>query len=172
MKVLSASGMMIGRRVNRVLRTFKVFMQLDREAKLMLMEAFIQLGWARMTIHRPFPKLSRVLGKSMHETPVTGREQDLVKLKKISSIIGLVSKHTLWQSQCLVRALAAMRMLKRRRMESTIYLGTAKDERGGLIAHAWLRSGSFYITGAEEMKRFTVVHTFSNSFYGSREHNE
>ena len=28
---------------------------------------------------------------------------------------------------------------------------------GELIAHAWLRSGPFYITGAEVMERFTVV---------------
>lgn len=169
MKVLSTPGMMIKQRVNRASRSLKLFFLFDMESKLMMMEAFMQLGWARMIIRRPFPKLSRVLGRPMQETPMTGREQDLAKLKKISSIIGLASKHTLWQSQCLVRALAAMRMLERRRIESTLYLGTAKDEKGELIAHAWLRSGSYYISGAEEMKRFTVVHTFSNSLYRSRE---
>ncbi|GAE44160.1 hypothetical protein JCM21738_846 [Mesobacillus boroniphilus JCM 21738] len=53
-------------------------------------------------------------------------------------------------------------MLQRRGINSTLYLGTAKDETGKLIAHAWLRSGSYYVSGAEEMNRFTVVSKFSN----------
>ena len=44
-------------------------------------------------------------------------------------------------------------MLQRRQIESTLYLGTAKDENGQFIAHAWLRSGPFYISGKEGMER-------------------
>jgi hypothetical protein len=54
-----------------------------------------------------------------------------------------------------------MKMLERRNIESTVYLGTAKDENGKLIAHAWLRSGSFILTGSEEMSRFVVVSKFA-----------
>ena len=42
-------------------------------------------------------------------------------------------------------------------IESTLYLGTAKDENGEIIAHAWLRSGPFYVLDAEGMEKFTVV---------------
>ena len=72
-----------------------------------------------------------------------------------------MSRHTFWESQCLVKAIAAMKMLERRQIESTLYLGTAKDENGNLIAHAWLRSGPFYITGVEAMEKFTVVSKFA-----------
>jgi hypothetical protein len=67
--------------------------------------------------------------------------------------------------------MAAMKMLEKRKIDSTLYLGTAKDENGGLIAHAWLRSGPFYITGAEVMDRFTVVSKFSkeNGIKGLKE---
>ena len=34
--------------------------------------------------------------------------------------------------------------------------------KGRLIAHAWLRSGPFYVTGAEEMGMFTVVAAFGS----------
>ena len=61
----------------------------------------------------------------------------------ISQAIHIVSKYTFWESQCLVKAIAAMRMLEKRGIESTLYLGTAKDESGKIIAHAWLRSGFF-----------------------------
>jgi thiazole synthase ThiGH ThiG subunit len=54
-----------------------------------------------------------------------------------------------------------MKMLERRRIYSTLYLGTGKNEKGELIAHAWLRSGSEIVTGGEEMKEFTVVGSFS-----------
>jgi hypothetical protein len=44
-----------------------------------------------------------------------------------------------------------------------MYLGTAKDETGKLIAHAWLRSGPLFITGAEVMEQFTVVSKFAKN---------
>ena len=46
-----------------------------------------------------------------------------------------------------------MKMLEKRNIESTLYLGIAKDEKGELIAHAWLRSGPFYVSGAEVMEQ-------------------
>ena len=33
---------------------------------------------------------------------------------------------------------------------------------GQFIAHAWLRSGPFYISGKEGMERFAVVAKFAN----------
>ena len=85
-------------------------------------------------------------------------------LRMISQAIHIVSKYTFWESQCLVKAIAAMRMLEKRGIESTLYLGTAKDESGELIAHAWLRSGPYYVTGAEGMEKFTVVSKFAKKF--------
>ena len=58
-----------------------------------------------------------------------------------------MSRYTFWESQCLVKAIAGMKMLEKRNIESTLYLGTAKDEKGELIAHAWLRSGLFLCIG-------------------------
>ncbi|MBW7458870.1 lasso peptide biosynthesis B2 protein, partial [Paenibacillus sepulcri] len=77
--------------------------------------------------------------------------------------INTVSRHTPWESKCLVRAIAGMKMLERRRIDSTLYMGTAKDKTGQLIAHAWLRSGPVYITGAEVMNRFIVVQKFAKA---------
>ncbi|MNR36049.1 hypothetical protein D3C85_1539370 [compost metagenome] len=72
-----------------------------------------------------------------------------------------MSKYTIWDSKCLVRAIAAMKMLHRRQIDSTLYLGTTRDESKKMIAHAWLRSGRYYVTGKEEMERFTVVGKFA-----------
>ena len=79
-----------------------------------------------------------------------------------------MSRHTLWESQCLVKAIAGMKMLEKRNIESTLYLGMAKDEKGKLIAHAWLRSGAIYVSGAEVMERFTVVAKFAKEPSGNK----
>lgn len=146
-----------------ILRTFRVFFAYDLAVKWIFIEACIELARARFAVARPFSKLAPTLGLPMQETSTHVSLQDIPRQRKVSHVISIVSRYTFWESKCLVRAIAAMRMLERRRMESTLYLGTAKDENGELIAHAWLRSGSLYITGAEEMRRFTIVQKFAKT---------
>jgi hypothetical protein len=137
------------------------FFSLDKGTLLLLMEAFLYLAWARILVFMPFSKIAPSLGSRMKETTYTPIQENSTVLKKISMALHMTSRHTLWDSKCLVRAIAAMKMLERRQIESTLYLGTTKDASGGLIAHAWLRSGSFYVTGVEEMRKFTVVGKFA-----------
>ncbi|WP_338449854.1 lasso peptide biosynthesis B2 protein [Niallia oryzisoli] len=145
----------------KVLKKMNTFFALDKKTKSMLIEAFFYLAWARILKAVPFSKVAPTLGVFMNETPINVNESNRVVVRKISEAIHIMSRYTFWESQCLVKAIAAMKMLERRQIESTLYLGTAKDEQGKLIAHAWLRSGPFYITGAEVMERFTVVSKFA-----------
>lgn len=127
----------------------------------LLVEAYFYLGWARILIFIPFSKVAPSLGIQMQETSDMEKFVHKAALRNIRHAIEIISNHTFWESKCLVRAIAGMKMLERRRIDSTLYLGTMKDENGQMIAHAWLRSGSFYVTGAEGMKRFTVVGKFA-----------
>jgi hypothetical protein len=52
-------------------------------------------------------------------------------------------------------------MLGRRNVQSTLYLGLAKDEKDQMVAHAWVRCGNKIVTGKAGMERFTVVACFS-----------
>ncbi|MNN82697.1 hypothetical protein D3C81_1996570 [compost metagenome] len=56
-----------------------------------------------------------------------------------------------------------MKMLERRGVPATLYLGSGRDDSGRMIAHAWLRSGPFYVTGNERLERFAVVAVFGKS---------
>jgi hypothetical protein len=125
-------------------------------------ETYFYLGWARILMFWPFAKIAPSLGLKTEETPITLNTADITKLKHISHAIDIISRYTFWDSKCLVKAIAGMKMLERRRIESTLYLGTAKDEDGKLIAHAWLRSGPLYLTGADVMNRFIIVEKFAN----------
>ena len=110
-----------------------------------------------------FSKVAPSLGEQMKETPYSVDDSNRKLLMQVSQTVNIMSRYTIWESQCLVKAIAAMKMLERRQIESTIYFGTAKDENGKMIAHAWLRSGSFYITGAEVMERFVTVSKFAKN---------
>ncbi|PFA18432.1 stage V sporulation protein S [Bacillus cereus] len=143
------------------MKKVKKFLALNTQMKLLFAETFFLLGWARILKIIPFSKVASSLGKKEVETNFISNEKNRETLKGISRAIHVMSEHTLWESQCLVKAIAAMKMLEKRGIESTLYLGMAKDEDGKLIAHAWLRSGSYYVTGSEGMERFTVVGKFA-----------
>ena len=141
----------------RILKKIRTYILFDTKTQFLLVEAFIYLGWARVLKILPFSKVAPLLGEQMKETSLSKDESNKMLLKQVSQAVNMMSRYTFWESQCLVKAIAAMKMLERRQIESTLYLGTAKDENGKMIAHAWLRSGPFFITGAEVMERFTEV---------------
>lgn len=145
------------------MRKIRIFVSLNWKVKGLLFESYFFLGWARILKMMPFSKVAPSLGMQMVETTFTINSSDKTTLSNISQALHIMSRYTFWESECLVKAIAGMKMLERRRIESTLYLGTAKEETGEFIAHAWLRSGPFYITGSEGMERFTVVNKFAKS---------
>ncbi|MDT3699200.1 MAG: lasso peptide biosynthesis B2 protein [Thermincola sp.] len=138
----------------------KIF-TLDKRTTLLIIEAYIYLGWARLLLFLPFIRVAPILGSQMRETSYNTVSENKPVLKEVCRAIRIVSRYTFWESRCFVKAIAGLKMLERRNIESTLYLGTAKDHDAKLIAHAWLRSGSEYITGADEMKKFAVVGKFA-----------
>ncbi|WP_440118213.1 lasso peptide biosynthesis B2 protein [Paenibacillus sp. QZ-Y1] len=144
-----------------MLRKIKAYRSLPREVRGLIWEAYIHLGWARILKAMPFAKIAPGLGTSMHETPMMGLQRSEVKtVRNVSKAILSASRYTLWESRCLVMAIAAMKMLERRKIDSTLYMGTARNEQGQMMAHAWLRSGKLIVTGADTMDQYTVVGVF------------
>lgn len=139
----------------------KLFFSLDTKTKFLYLEAYFLLAWARLIKCFPFYKVAPLLGEQMGETSFTYSDSNRKFIKRVSQAINVMSGYTFWESKCLVKAIAGMKMLERRNIESTLYLGTGKDEIGKLIAHAWLRSGPFYVTGSEGKEKFTVINKFA-----------
>jgi hypothetical protein len=149
-------------------RKVKSFLLLNSSAQLLFLEALFFLGWARIIKCFPFAKVTPLLGEKMGETPYFNTRQNLEMAEKVSQAIAKMGHHTFWECKCLVMALAGMKMLERRKIESTLYLGISKDENGKMIAHAWLRSGTFYVSGKEGMGRFTIVGKFAKRIVDRR----
>lgn len=137
----------------------KKILSLPFDRKRLYIEVFVLLAWARILKALPFGRVAPSLGKKSMETAETIATNPSL-ITDISRAIALISRYTFWESACLVQAIAAMKMLERRKIESTLYFGTARDKQGKMIAHAWLRSGPFYVTGSSVMHDFTVVSVF------------
>lgn len=147
--------------MSEIINRMKAFFSLDFATKAILIEAYFYLAWGRILKALPFAKVAPTLGVSLKETSYKMDASNMKDLKNVANAVRIMGKYTFWESQCLVKAIAGMKMLERRQIESTLYLGTARDEKGSMIAHAWLRSGSFYVSGSEGMEKFAVVGMFA-----------
>ena len=139
---------------------------LETEDRARLLEAALCLALARCAIGLvPFRRIARALGELGRETP----REALPPEKEESALrvgwaVRAVAARTPWDSRCLAQALAAMAMLRRRRLGGTLYLGVALAPPAGgakLEAHAWVRSGPHLLTGAAGHERFAVVASFA-----------
>lgn len=137
----------------------KNFFQSAPAERNLMIEATLWLALARLMLYIPFRHLSRYLGQPKVETPHSATDHTIPM--QISHALQRVSRHVPWECKCLAQAMAGARMLKRRNIASTLYLGIAKKTHAELSAHAWLRSGDYYLTGAENREDYTVILTFA-----------
>ena len=119
-------------------------------------------GWYRFSLlRRPFARIAPGIGTEQYETERMPLNMDIIR--DVHSAVTKVCARTPWQSQCLVQALTAKKLLNKRCLPCTLYMGVAKDESGQLIAHAWLRCGNVYVTGGQNKDRFTVTGIFGDA---------
>jgi len=145
------------------MNSIRKFFRLKTPEKLMLLESIILLGFFRLILLiMPFKRIAPYLGQHMQESPMESRTEELTVIKRISWAVQATSRRTFWKSKCLVQALTAKFMLRRRHISSTLYLGVARDGNQSLIAHAWLRSGETTVTGAQARVDYSVVSVFAD----------
>jgi hypothetical protein len=118
----------------------------------------VYLGIARAAVVAlPFRMIAPRLGIARAESPAT----TVVPTGSgaVARAVAAAAHRPPWRSRCLEQAIAAQAMLRRRGIESTLYLGVAKDP---VVAHAWLRVGPVNVTGGEDVERFAVVASFAD----------
>ncbi|MBW4082048.1 lasso peptide biosynthesis B2 protein [Paenibacillus sp. S150] len=143
------------------LRRIRLLLTVDKAALALVPEALWRLFLVRIQLLFPFAKTAPQLGIQSRETPAVSKEGDIARIQHITKAIRVISRYTPWKSTCMVRAVAGLKMLEKRGIESTLYMGVAKDRQGRMIAHAWLRSGAYYVSGDDAMKGFVVVEKFA-----------
>lgn len=145
------------------LSNFIKFYRLNLHHKFLLLEALVCLGIFEIIISTvKFKRIASRLGKHMHESCEASNALEMRVIKDVSWAVTTMSRHNFWESKCLVQAITAKCMLRRRNINSTLYLGVARDERQTMIAHAWLRSGKTIVTGAKVKEAFVSLSSFAD----------
>jgi hypothetical protein len=138
-------------------------LHLPPSERRLLVEAAMWLIAARLAIIFPFRWIALFLGSHMAESLDTDEPEHKEIRKQISWAVQSASRHLPLECTCMVQAIAGKAMLKRRGIQSTLYLGLAMDREKNLEAHAWLRSGEVIVIGAQGIDQFTVISTFAGN---------
>lgn len=153
---------MVKGKVVGTVRGFLRFGELSWNEQLLVSEAyFLHLTTGLVLNVIPFRWIPKVFGSRQFsvnspQTAVHRRQSETVELiRKVIQRAGRVSP---WKNRCLVSSLVGRCMLRRRKIESQISLGVAKDAAGKTVAHAWLKSGDFEIV--DMSGDFTALYTF------------
>jgi hypothetical protein len=137
-------------------------MRLPAVRKRLLAEALLALGLARLVMAlAPFRRIAAWLGTAGWETPSTVSEEHLRIAHEIGWAVAVLARRVPWDGRCLAQALAATSMLRRRGLEGTVSFGAGRSDDEQFSAHAWLRLGSYMVTGGSGHERFKVFTTFA-----------
>jgi hypothetical protein len=136
------------------------FLRLSWHQRSLVVEAAVLLGIARVMIHTVrFDRLAPRLGRHMAETPDVHSTEERAIAREVRWAVASAVRNVPFEAVCFPQAIAAMFMLRRRGVASTLYLGVNRDR--GLDAHAWVRAGRTLITGGAESRDYSVISTFA-----------
>lgn len=145
-----------------IVKKLKGFMKISNSRKLRFLQAFLYTAIYRAYIlYKPFKELKNTIGKVNIET---SEEVDIASYKiarEVSWAVKKAAEYTPWESKCLVQALTAQKMMKNKGIPVTLYLGVKRDKTGEMLAHAWTRCGTYYLTGGSGRSDYAVVAKFS-----------
>ena len=143
-----------------MIRKLKKFTTLDQKEKNLFYEACFWHAAVRTALSvSTFKRIASSLeyigdAEDLSKTVVRDTAMTVLQIQKA---INRASAYTPWHNSCLVEALTAHKMLKKRNIPGILYLGIAKQDRGEIEAHAWTISDDIIVTGGREVERFSVV---------------
>lgn len=111
-------------------------------ARIIFISAWIRLKLLVVPMVKLQSSFGRMGMESSYEETIEALRYAWVIHKRVER----VCKKTAWDSKCLVQALTAQKLLSKKNIHTTLYLGLRKED-GEMHAHAWLRCGPVYITG-------------------------
>ncbi len=128
--------------------------------KGLTLKAYIYSFYYRFIVMNvPMKKIQEKLGKRGEESPYDYPEGQGRYIRLCAFHVNRITEHLPWEAKCFVRALTLRKLLSEKNIPSTIYLGVREDD-NKLKAHAWLRCGTFYLTGGNG-EGFTMVAKFT-----------
>lgn len=131
-----------------------------RDSTCFLEAAFLLIAAALCKTLLPMRWYARHLGE--HRAEAAPVEVNLERLLPVIRAVNRAIKYSPFKGKCLSQALCGFLMLRVRGLPADFYLGVNKDETGDVIAHAWLRSGKYFVTGQTGHRKYVVISVFSH----------
>lgn len=144
---------MSGRSKYKISRKWRAWKSRAVADRRLILEAALWLGFARAVICLfPF----RWIAAWIRRRPATLKTQT-VQVLAIGEAIGVAARHVPWRAVCLQQAVTAKVMLNRRGLSSEFHLGVQLDDKGAIMAHAWLTSDGKVVTGGDGLQGITPL---------------
>lgn len=148
-------------KLKKYLSKIRNFFKISLKNKILIFRImYLSLFYRILILVIPFKKLSKRLGKIKVNSHYEPNESEIIYIKKIYYFIIKVCSKTPWESKCLVQALVGRKLMLKKHIETTLFLGVCKDKDDNMIAHAWLKCGNNYVTG-DIKDEFGIVATFT-----------
>jgi hypothetical protein len=131
-----------------------------RDQPLLLIEALLALGLASALIAiLPFRLVARLAagGGARTYPPASSSEAQL-----IARVARAWAVRVPWRAVCFQQGLAALFMLRRRRLAATLFYGAAHSADAALVAHVWVRSVAVDVIGCETAGDYRLLAAFPN----------
>ena len=141
------------------MRQLLQFLRRPARDQWLVLEAVAALTVASLSLRlTKFARLAPYLGRHMTESPTDVAPADATQAARVRWAIERTAAALPWKPVCLPQAVAAKLMLRRRGIDSTLYMGLDPLT---YDAHAWLRVGTDIVTGAAERPRFQALSSFA-----------
>jgi len=147
-----------------MLKNVRKYFLLTGQQKKLFFEAYLTLGYYRIAILIcTFKSLVSELDQNGNSTGVELFNEKKPFALLIGKAITTAANHIPLESACLVQALTAQRMLRKRNIPGMFHLGVSMNSARNdpLEAHAWLICGGEILTGEVWHENYTIISTFS-----------
>lgn len=134
---------------------------------LLLIEASGAMAYAWLALRvLPFRRVSATWGAPLRQAPPFTFTFNLntapldPRAEQVGWAIRSVNHRLPWQGTCLIQAVAARQMLRRRRIANVLYFGVRHSTTKPIDAHAWLSVGQHVLTGKRGHRQFSIISVF------------
>jgi hypothetical protein len=129
-----------------------------------LMTATLALLWARVVLARvPANQLIETLRAASDGAPDEGPSAECDEwLVRTSWAVQSAAAHLPWRTDCLVRVVAADRLVRRKGLQPEFFLSAGKTQEDGFMAHAWLSCQGIEMTGGVNPELGTLIEPLEN----------
>ena len=147
--------------IKKVFFKIKRFLNISTKDKILVIRiVYLSLFYRILILIVPFKRISKNLGETKIISHYKPKKWEMLYIKRVYYYILKVCTKTPWESKCLVQALIGRRLMYKKHIETTLFLGVCKDKDKNMIAHAWLKCGDNYVTG-DIKNEFGIVGTFT-----------